>query len=47
MGGSGAPIYQTNVNINFRISNELACVHVLEIKLGHPIFGFERTDIKH
>ena len=28
-------------------SNELKRVHVLVIELEHPIFGFERMDIKH
>ena len=30
----------------FRTLNKLKCVHLLVIKLEHPIFGFERTNIE-
>ena len=30
-----------------RTSNELELVHLLEIEIEHPIFGFERSNIEH
>ena len=38
--------HQTNLNIIFRTMNELECVHLLVIKLEHPIFGFEQSNIE-
>ena len=37
----------TNSNIIFWTSNEHQHVRQLLMKLKHPIFGFERTDIEH
>ena len=39
--------HRTNSNIIFWTSNELKSVHLLVIKLEHPIFGFEWSNIEH
>ena len=41
----GLDSYIISLNIIFRTSNEIDCVHLLVIELEHPIFGFEWTNI--
>ena len=40
------PFYQTLIKLKHHFSN-IECVHLLVIKLEHPIFGFEQTNIEH
>ena len=38
--------HQTNSTINFRTSNKLERVHLFEIELEQPIFGFDSSNIE-